>query len=157
MGVIFDKYKVLHVLPKVGQKIKFIKPTMSWFTNVNEDVKKLVPDQEYTVRKTELNSSSTYVWLEEFPNIFDPNDPNDGRDQPFFSMASFEWETPELDLNELIGLNPVDVCRLSHTYKCGIELDGEIWCGGERMLVVEYETIAYDNRKSDIVTKVYYK
>jgi hypothetical protein len=92
MGSIFDKYKVLHGLPKVGQKIKFIKPTRSWFINVEKDAEKLIPGQEYTVRKTELNSSSTYVWLEEFPNIFDYSD---GRDQPFFNMASFEWDKSE--------------------------------------------------------------
>ncbi len=93
MDSIFDIFKRENNLPEVGQKIKFVKPMKSWFINVEEDTKKLVVGQEYTVRKTQINSSSTYVWLEEFPNIFDPNDPMDGRDQPFFSMWSFEWET----------------------------------------------------------------
>lgn len=89
---LFDRFSMEYGLPKVGQKITFVNPSKSWFINVEEDQKKLIPGQQYTVRKTQLNSSSTYVWLEEFPNIFDPTDPMDGRDQPFFSMQSFKWE-----------------------------------------------------------------
>jgi hypothetical protein len=154
MGAMFDKYKILHGLPLEGQKITFIKPTLSWFKNVNEDTKKLVVGQEYTVRKTELNSSSTYVWLEEFPNIFDPNDPLDGRDQPFFNIGSFKWDNPKLDLYDLIGFDPRDLGSLSMTYGYGIELDGKVWLEGSPMLVVEYETDEYGY---DIVTKVYEK
>jgi hypothetical protein len=139
MGSLFDKRKVLHGLPKVGQKITFIKPTMSWFTNVNEDAKKLIPGQEYTVRKTELNSSSTYVWLEEFPNIFDPNDPMDGRDQPFFNMGSFKWEKPEIELDKLIGFNVSDLKTLSRTYGWGITVKFETWEEGTPMLMVDHD------------------
>ena len=138
---IFDKYSILHGLPKVGQKITFVKPTPSWFINVTEDTKKLIPGQQYTVRKTELNSSSTYVWLDEFPNIFDSNDPNDGRDQPFFNMASFEWKKPELNLEDLIGFSVLEMSRLNWTYKYGIELDGELWYKGDPVLVIESGTV----------------
>jgi hypothetical protein len=137
MGAIFDKYKILRGLPLVGQKITFIEPTMSWFTNVNEDAKKLIPGQEYTVRKTELNSSSTYVWLEELPNIFDSNDPKDGRDQPFFNMGSFEWTLPEINLDDLIGYHITDVTRLNHSYKWGIEVDGNVLYPGNPILSIE--------------------
>jgi hypothetical protein len=114
---LFENYKILHGLPKEGQKIIFKgEKVFSWFTNVIEDTKKLIPGQEYTVRKTQLNSSSTYVWLEEFPNIFDPNDPNDGRDQPFFSMHSFKWELPEIDPDELVGFTDNDSRLLDRTY-----------------------------------------
>jgi hypothetical protein len=139
MGAIFDKYKILHGLPKVGQKITFVKSTPSWFINVEEDVKKLIPGQEYTVRKTQINSSSTYVWLEEFPNIFDPNDPMDGRDQPFFNMASFKWEKPELEIDELIGFNVHDLITLNRTYGWGITVKFETWKEGNPMLMVDHD------------------
>ena len=63
----FDKYSILHGLPLPGQKIRFVAPAKwGYFTNVIADEKTLlVPGQEYTVRKTSLNSSSTYVYLEE--------------------------------------------------------------------------------------------
>jgi hypothetical protein len=156
----FDRFKILHGLPKEGQKITFIQPTHSWFINVREDSEKLIRGQQYTVRKTELNSSSTYVWLEEFPNIFDPNDPNDGRDQPFFNMASFEWEPPEINLQDLIGMNPMDVCRLTHPpYKYGIEFDGKLKYEGSPILVIEYKkTESMDNRWNNTeITNAYFK
>jgi hypothetical protein len=152
MGEIFDKFKILHGLPEVGQKITFIKPTMSWFINVREDSEKLIPGQEYTVRKTELNSSSTYVWLEEYPNTFD-----DGRDQPFFNMTSFEWVKPDLNLNDLIGMSILDIYRLTYSYKYGIEFDSKVWCDGDPMLVIEYDTITNGSKTSDIITKAYFK
>lgn len=135
----FENYKILHGLPLEDQKITFIKSTPSWFINVEEDSKQLVPGQEYTVRKTELNSSSTYVWLEEFPNIFDPNDPNDGRDQPFFNMSSFKWTPPELDLNELIGFNVSDLRGLHRSYGYGIQLKDNVWADGNPMLKIDYD------------------
>ena len=139
MGSLFESRKILHGLPKVGQKITFIKPTMSWFTNVNEDAEKLTPGELYTVRKTELNSSSTYVWLEEFPNIFDDNDPLDGRDQPFFNMSSFEWDLPEVDPKELIGKFVTDIRMLNRTYGFGIKFKNELIHDGSPTLVVEYD------------------
>jgi hypothetical protein len=129
---IFDKYSILHGLPKVGQKIKFVEyPTFSFFKNVIEDSKKLVIGQIYTVRKTELNSSSTYVWLEEFPDVS-----NDGRELPFFMMGSFEWDLPEIDLKDLIGWNARDVGRLSNSYGWGISINGKEWLKGTPMLNV---------------------
>jgi len=73
--------------PKDGQKITFKKPTeMCWFKNVVDDQRYLAVGQEYTVRKTQLNSSSSYVWLEEL----EPYDTE--RDMPFFNLWSFDWE-----------------------------------------------------------------
>lgn len=152
---IFDKYSILHGLPKVGQKITFVKPIFSWFINVKEDSKKLIPGQEYTVRKTELNSSTTYVWLEEFPNIFDPNDPNDGRDQPFFNMVSFKWEKPELNLNDLIGFSVLEISTVNRSYGYGIDIDGESWYEGTPTIVIESETT--NNGLNRIVKKAYFK
>lgn len=129
-----DKYKVLHGLPEVGQKITFIRPTPSWFTNVERDCELLVPGDEYTVRKTELNSSSTYVWLEEFSDILDV-----GRDQPFFNIASFEWVKPELDFNDLIGMNARDLTRLNYSYGWGIKLKDSVVCEGSPMLHIDYD------------------
>jgi hypothetical protein len=50
-----------------------------------DDQKLLVQGQEYTVRKTQLNSSSTYVWLEEI-EVY-----NAERDLPFFNLLCFDW------------------------------------------------------------------
>jgi len=84
---IFEKYKEEMGFPKDGQKITFTQPcTHAWFTNVVDDQKYLVIGQEYTVRKTQLNSSSSYVWLEEI-ETYDTE-----RDVPFFNMWSFDWE-----------------------------------------------------------------
>ena len=72
--------------PKDGQKVIFKEPlTIHWFTNVVEDQKLLEIGKEYTVRKTQLNSSSSFIWLEEL----EPYDQE--RDLPFFNLWSFSW------------------------------------------------------------------
>lgn len=108
---LYDKYILLHRLPVVGQKIKFIKPVkFHWFNSLVEREKTLEPGKEYTVRHVELNSSSTYVWLEEFP---DTDKHESGRGNMFFSMQSFQWEPPPLDPQSLIGYNILELDRLS--------------------------------------------
>ena len=73
--------------PKDGQKVIFSEPlTIHWFKNVVEDQELLEVGKEYTVRKTQLNSSSSFVWLEEL-EIYDAE-----RDLPFFNVWSFNWE-----------------------------------------------------------------
>jgi len=84
---VFEKDKERMGLPKDGQKITFTQPCeQAWFTNVVKDQELLETGKEYTVRKTNLNSSSTYVWLEEI----EPYDTE--RDLPFFNIWSFDWE-----------------------------------------------------------------
>jgi len=105
---IFDDRQYLHGLPKPGQKVKYMNPTkFAFHTNVIEDEKNLLElGKEYTVRKVNLNSSSTYVFLEEFwVEGLDEYRNN----QKCFSMHAFEWEMPEINLEELIGKNPSDV------------------------------------------------
>jgi hypothetical protein len=71
--------------PPVGTKVKFSTPMIAhWFTNVVEDQKLLEVGKEYTVRKVEVSSSATYVWLDEIP-MYDTE-----RDLPFFNYHSFE-------------------------------------------------------------------
>jgi len=73
--------------PADGQRITFKHPCeYSWFDSVVDDQKLLVQGQEYTVRKTELNSSSAYVWLQEI-EVYDAE-----RDLPFFNLVCFDWE-----------------------------------------------------------------
>jgi hypothetical protein len=84
--------------PKDGQKITFKNPIeIHWFKNVVEDQQRyLAVGQEYTVRKTQLNSSSAFVWLEEL----EPYDTE--RDMPFFNVWSFDWEgKPESWIDKL--------------------------------------------------------
>lgn len=50
---------------KVGDKIVFRKSTKHWFLNREENAKKLVSGQVYTVKKISVASSSTAVTLEE--------------------------------------------------------------------------------------------
>jgi hypothetical protein len=84
---VFENDKEAMGLPKDGQKITFKWPCEhGWFTNVVDDQKYLTKEQEYTVRKTQLNSSSAYVWLEEL-EVYDIE-----RDLPFFSIWAFDWE-----------------------------------------------------------------
>ena len=50
---------------KVGDQVIFKKSTKHWFINREENAKKLVSDQVYTVKKISVASSSTGVKLEE--------------------------------------------------------------------------------------------
>lgn len=151
MGSIFNSRKILHGLPKEGQKIKFVKPT-KWalHTNVIEDEKLLELGKEYTVKKTELNSSSTYVYLEEF---WDDDMDMYRNNQKSFSMGAFEWELPEIDLDELIGLGQNDMCMLSNTYRVGVELNGETLYKGDPVLVIEVSDPSYRG----YITKAFWK
>jgi hypothetical protein len=142
MGSIFDNRKILHGFPRDGQKIKAItNKTNSWFIQVVEDTKKLEIGKEYTVLKTELNSSTSYVWLEEF-----------GEDV-FFNICSFEWELPEIDPNDLIGFFVLDLHMLSYKYGIGIQWKDDIRCDGSPMLVVKCENEKY----KDMVTSAEFK
>lgn len=73
--------------PKDGQKVIFKEPlTIHWFSNVVQDQKLLEIGKEYTVRKTQLNSSSSFIWLEEV-EVYSTE-----QDLPFFNLWSFDWE-----------------------------------------------------------------
>lgn len=112
MDTLFDKYKILHALPRIGQKVKYTKPTtIHWFTSTVENEKDLVLGQEYTVRDTELNSSSTYIWLEEFPSTN-----GDERGNKQFTVGSFSWEKTFPTPEELVGYNVRDLFRLQHSF-----------------------------------------
>lgn len=145
----FDSHKVLCGLPEPGQIVKYVRPVWSWFTNVEEDTKNLLePNHEYTVEKTQLNSSSSYVWLKEFPA------PADGsRRQPFFSLSSFAWIPPALDLNALVGLQARSCLRLNTTYGVGIIFNDNksAVMEGDPILSLEYE------HPHEIITKAYWK
>lgn len=146
----FDKYKIFHGFPKPGQKVTYTTPSKwGFFTNVIEDEKNLLElGKEYTVRDVNLNSSSTYVYLEEFwVEGLDEYRNN----QKFFEMGAFTWETPELDLNELVGYNVMDACRLINPpYSLGIKYQDRMMYKGSPVLVLEADD--YDN-----ITKAYYE
>jgi hypothetical protein len=121
MGKLFDKHKILNGLPKIGQKIKFREAAKFAFLpqTAQAEFNLLEKGQEYTVREVELNSSTTYVWLEEFPD--------DGPNEVFFNMHSFDWDAPELDPQELIGFYDSDLGILRYKRpNIGIEVDGEL-------------------------------
>ena len=68
-----------------GTKVKFTKPIkIHWFKTLVDDQKLLEVGKEYTIKKVEVASSATYVWLEEIP-VYDEE-----RDLPFFNYHSFE-------------------------------------------------------------------
>jgi len=74
--------------PKDGQKVVFKNPcTVHWFNNLVKDQELLEVGREYTVRKTKLNSSSSFIWLEEL-EVYDKE-----RDLPFFTLWAFDWNT----------------------------------------------------------------
>ena len=142
MGSIFDNRKILHAFPKDGQKIKSItNKTNSWFLSVVDDTKKLEIGKEYTVLKTELNSSTSYVWLEEF-----------GKDM-FFNLHSFEWELPELNPNDLIGFFISDLFSIHREYGWGVQIGEDIRYEGTPMLLVECEHESY----ADHITSATFK
>ena len=121
MNSAHNRDSVLFGLPLPGQKIIFSKETKwHWFTNVIKDEARLLTlGETYTVRKTELASSATYVWLEEFPD-----ETQDGREQPFFNMHAFKWIPPEIDFTKLIGLDARRCLQLRSTYGVGMYLNG---------------------------------
>ena len=135
----FDKYSILHGLPLPGQKIRFVAPAKwGYFTNVIADEKTLlVPGQEYTVRKTSLNSSSTYVYLEEYwIEGLDEYRNN----QKMFTMQSFEWEKPDIVLDELVGFSVRDLTTLNSVYGYGLYIDDSVWLDGSPMLHIFHES-----------------
>jgi len=151
MGTLFDDRQFLHGLPVWGQKIKYVKPTeFAFHSNVIENEKSLLElGREYTVRRVQLNSSSTYVCLEEFWE--------EGLDeyrfnQKSFNMHAFEWEKPPIDPSMLIGRNPRDCAMLHNTYGCGVTQNGKLWYEGDPMLHIEYE-MRDDERNSLYIIK----
>lgn len=138
--------KMIHGLPEDGQKIKFTKP-LEWgfFKCTIEDQKFLEIGREYTVKKTQLNSSSTYVWLEEIECY------NTKSDLPFYNLGAFEWNLLEIDLNLLVGLNVRQCFLLRHYHKIGIKIDNEVLFRGSPMLILDYD------KSSDAVIKAYYE
>ena len=68
-----------------GTKVKFTKPIkIHWFKPLVEDQKLLEVGKEYTIKRVEVASSTTFVWLEEIP-VYDEE-----RNLPFFNYHSFE-------------------------------------------------------------------
>jgi hypothetical protein len=149
MGILFDDRQFLHALPVRGQKIKYEKPTkFAFHSNVIEDEKNLLElGKEYTVRRVELNSSSTYVYLEEFwVEGLDEYRNN----QKCFSMHAFCWDKPPIDTSMLIGRDPRDCEILQCSYGCGLTLNGEIDYEGTPMLHVEYDTTSYTITQAEL-------
>lgn len=67
-----------------GTKVKFTKPIkIHWLKTLVEDQKLLEVGKEYTIKRVEVASSTTYVWLEEIP-VYDEE-----RSLPFFNYHSF--------------------------------------------------------------------
>lgn len=121
-----ESYKFLFNLPKPGDKIVFNKlSSWHWFTNILESEKKLVIGQEYTVDKTELASSATYVWTKEFP-------------EEMLSMHAFTWTVPEIKAEQFIGM-PVMQARmiqLPYAVKIGDWVSNET---AETIFDIEYD------------------
>lgn len=136
MATTFDKYKILHGFPKVGQKVKYVKPTkVHWFTNVVEDEKRLTLYDDYTVSKTELNSSSSYIWLEEFPQEKDNG-------TPFFNLGAFDWIADIPQASELVGFSVLDLFRLSGKTGCRVVKDTyEVFYGDELLFTPIYDKV----------------
>lgn len=146
----FDKYKIFHGLPKPGQKVTYKNPTQySFHQNKITDEKELLElGKEYTVRKVQLNSSSTYVYLEEF--WVEGLDEYRNK-QKSFEMHAFEWEIPAIDMEDLIGFDVRDACRLiNKPYEYGIKYQGELMYEGSPVLVLEGDD-------HDIITKAYFE
>jgi hypothetical protein len=139
MGTLFDDRQFLHGLPVRGQKIKYVKPTkFAFHSNIIEDEKNLLElGKEYTVRRVNLNSSSTYVSLEEFwIEGLDEYRNN----QKSFNMHAFSWEKPPIDPERMIGRDYRDCAMLHHSYGCGVTVNEKVLYAGVPMLHVEATT-----------------
>lgn len=86
-----EKQKEKMEFPKNGTKVTFTTPAkFAFHNNVVQDQDLLEIGKEYTVRRTQVNSSSSYVWLEEI-EVY-----NEEHDKPYFNLWSFDWEgSPE--------------------------------------------------------------
>jgi len=123
MGSIFDNLKPLMGFPADGQQIHFVQPAKRhWFTSVIEDQKLLSVGGLYRVRKTELNSSSSYVWLED---VFR----KDGT-RPFFNLHSFEWERTPPTQEQLQGVHYVELAEFPDVFGVDVYVNGEIFSEG---------------------------
>lgn len=141
-----DAIKMIHGLPNDGHKIKFTKPSEWGFINSTvDDQVFLETGKEYTVKKTQLNSSSTYVWLEEI-ECYDTE-----RDLPFYNLGAFEWNLPEINLDLLVGLDVRQCFSLRHYHKIGIKIDNDVVLHGCPMLILNYD------KSNDRVIKAYYE
>ncbi len=137
MQTLFDKYKILHGFPEIGQKVTFSRPTKHhWFRSVIENENELVLGNEYTVRDTELNSSSSYIWLEEIPDT-----DNEERGNKFFNLGAFTWNRDIPTADELIGFGVSDLFRLqNNTYNLVVDpTDFQIYRNGELYLTPIYD------------------
>lgn len=56
--------------PKVGDKVKFNKVTVFWFTDIKENAKKLKKGLTYTIKSVRVYSSWICVTLEEVEGDF---------------------------------------------------------------------------------------
>ena len=144
---LFDKYQVFYNLPRPGTKVTFTKKTKFAFfksTIENEDLLEL--GAEYTVKKVNLNSSSTYVYLEEF---WDENLDTYRFNQKAFNIGAFTW--PEVGINpqDLVGFTVRDCYSFCSDGKIGIKEGGELLFAGEKIIEIESE--------KGIITKAQYE
>jgi hypothetical protein len=91
--------------------------------------------------QSEKLNSSSYVWLEEFPN-----ESGDENSAPFFSLAAFEWTPPPFEPHDLIGLPGRSVLQLTDKYPIGIYINGTKACEGDPMIAITCDM------KTEIVT-----
>ena len=152
MSSLFDTRQFLHGLPVPGQKITYIKPTkFAFHSNVIEDEKELlVLGNQYTVKSVQLNSSSTYVVLEEF---YVEGLDEYRNNQKSFNMGAFSWDTPELPLAGLIGFSKKDLYHVMRNYKISIKVNGEMFTtnqnGDTRTLLITTEVRNVGSRYTD--------
>lgn len=124
MGTLFDNRQFLHGLPVPGQKITYVKPTkFAFHSDIIENEKELLElGKQYTVKSVSLNSSSTYVVLEEFYVEGLDEYRNNQKD---FNLGAFSYEKPPLDPEKLIGFSKLDLYHIMRNYKINIEFNGE--------------------------------
>ena len=116
----FKTYEILHGLPKEGQKITYKNVTkFALHSNAIDNEALLTLGETYTVKKVNLNSSSTYVYLQEF---HDDTLDEYRATQKFFSMQAFEWEKPKIEPSDLVGFTARDLRILNRVYGYGVIL-----------------------------------
>ena len=151
----FNKFKILHGFPIKGQKIRYTTPTKHhWFVNISEDEKNLLKlGEEYTVKSVELNSSSTYVWLEEYFTK------EDWHDNPMFNLSAFTWEKPLLHPGDLVGFEAMNMGTVHRNYGYGIEVNGKTFLNmvGDPVIVLEVDKEAWTTSRRVPITKAYWK
>ena len=70
--------------------------------------------------------------------------------QKMFTMQSFSWEKPPINMDDLVGFDVRDLTTLNRIYGYGLYIDDAVWYDGSPMLHISHKVC----ERADTVTAV---